>query len=66
MKNRLDRIEQSGEGSGLRPTESTDITTKQLQTTSFDPYYHPEVAYLVEKLKPELVLERKHLQFIQR
>ena len=47
--------------SGNSPTDSAEMTTEQLQTTTFDPYYHPEVAYLVEKLKGwnHFVLERK-------
>ena len=40
---------------------SPEMTTEDYETTTIDPYYHPEVAYLVEKLKGwnHFVLERK-------
>ena len=40
---------------------SPEMTTEDFETTTVDPYYHPEVAYLVEKLKGwnHFVLERK-------
>ena len=40
---------------------SPEMTTENFETTTIDPYYHPEVAYLVEKLKGwnHFVLERK-------